>query len=398
MMITNSDYQLRIKKLQERCKKNGLDAFLITSEDNLYYITGKSCFPFERPFIVIIWTNKPPTYFLPRLELEHISVIPHIDDFVTYYEYPAPEKDSWPYVLGQLLNDCTKIGTDLYTRSEIFSFLGKKFEVEAYDWVYTMRYIKSDSELALMRKAAEYTRESMLDFLKNIRYGSIVLDSLNPAKKAQKKAFIDNKFIIDFLSSKFISAAWPAPKSSEPHSIPNPLSEFKDGPHVVVLSYRLDGYAIELERTFFTSQPTKEMREYFEHMMKAREIAFSMCKPGVASADIDDAVRNYLIDNGLVRNIIHRVGHGMGVSNHEGPFIAVGSNTILEEGMTFTIEPGIYFKGLGAFRHSDTILITKDGYENLTDVPDDIDSMIIDKKRGLVSLVKQSFLKRLIKN
>ena len=72
---------------------------------------------------------------------------------------------------------------------------------------------------------------------------------------------------------------------------------------------------------------------------------------------------------------LHRTGHGLGLGNHEAPWIAEGSDQVLEENMVISIEPGIYADGLGGIRHSDTILVTSDGYEILTESPTDMDSM-----------------------
>lgn len=397
-MISTNEYKKRLDYLKMKCVDKSVDAFLVTSEDNLYYLTGKACFPFERPFILIIWADKEPTYFIPRLELEHMSVIPHINDYVSYFEYPAPECNSWQQKLLELLSDTKILGTDLYTRSEIFSLLSKDHAIEAYDWAYNKRFIKSEDEIEMIRYVSSYVKEAMKDFIADIRYGSFALDSLNPAKKSSKQAFINHKFKLDALKTNFISVAWPAPYSAEPHSIPEITSKYLEGPHVMVLSYKLNGYATELERTFFTNKPSEEMKRYYGYMMKARKLALSMLKPGVLLSDIDLAVRELLKSKGLENHIIHRVGHGMGVSNHEGPFVALGSKTILEKGMVMTIEPGIYFEGLGAFRHSDTIVITKTGYENLTDFPDDIESMTITKKMNPLDKLKQVYMKRIIKS
>ena len=257
-MITKEEYLERYKKIQTRCKGEGLDAFLITSDDNLYYMTGKSCMPFERPFVVIVWPDKPATYMLPLLEREHMSAIKHIEDFVTYYEYPAPEELSWKTVLGKLLNGCKHIGTDLFTRSEIFSFLSEGMKVEALDWMYTQRYIKSDAEIELMSAIAEYTKKAMAGFIKSIRYGSLTIDSLNPASKAQQKALIDRKFDVDYYALKFQSAAWPAPKSAEPHSIPNILTEYREGPHV--LSFPTASTAMPSSLNEPSSHPSQQAR------------------------------------------------------------------------------------------------------------------------------------------
>lgn len=396
-MIKSSEYISRIKKIAERCRQEDLDAFLVTSGDNLYYLTGKSFMPFERPFILIVHADGTTTFLLPKLELEHLQVIKHIDRFETYYEYPSPKEESWPNRLTELMKDVEKVGTDLYTRSEIYEYLKQGCQVHCFDWVYTQRYIKSAAEVEMLRETAKYVRRSMQDFLKTVRRGTMVLETLAPGKKAQKQALIDRKFDVDFLAYNFLCGGWPGAQSAEPHSIPYPLGQFKDGPNVMIMTYRIDGYAVELERTFFTSRPTEEERKRYTHMMEARKIALSLCRPGVKTHDIDKAVRDYLFTQGYESNIIHRTGHGMGVSNHEGPFLAVGSETILEPGMVLTVEPGLYFKGHGAYRHSDTIVITDDGYECLTDIPTDIDSQTILKSAGLALSIKRMILKRMVK-
>lgn len=396
-MIALTEYMLRIERLKEKCRANSVEAFLVCQEENLYYLTGKSCFPFERPFILIIWADKEATFLIPRLELEHLSVIEHIKDFRTYYEYPTVESKNWINGLGDILSDVNRIGTDQYTRSEIFEEVLKLGETKVYGWVYEMRFTKSVSEQKMIKEIAEVAKASMLDFLSCIRYGDLALDSLEPGKKAFKQVCIDKKFQLDFYASNFQSAAWPAPMSAKPHMIPNVLNTYKEGPHVMILSYKLNGYAVELERTFFTEKPSAACIKIFMEMMNAREMALSMCKPGTACSDIDKTVRNYLIEEGYEKNIIHRVGHGMGVSNHEGPFVSEGSETILEEGMVVTIEPGLYFEGLGGFRHSDTVLITSSGYNILTNVPTDIDFLTCEKRRSFKSIVKQAMLKRVLK-
>ncbi|MCP4749418.1 MAG: M24 family metallopeptidase, partial [Proteobacteria bacterium] len=75
--------------------------------------------------------------------------------------------------------------------------------------------------------------------------------------------------------------------------------------------------------------------------------------------------------------ILHRTGHGFGITGHEGPYLAVGYDQELEPGMLVSVEPGIYIPGLGGFRHSDTVLITDDGYVKLTDSPDSLEELTI---------------------
>ncbi len=88
----------------------------------------------------------------------------------------------------------------------------------------------------------------------------------------------------------------------------------------------------------------------------------------------------------MKENFLHRTGHGIGLGNHEGPYVAEGDKTILQENMVVSIEPGIYIEGIGGFRHSDTVRITKDGYQILTKCPDDIESMTFTKSRPIQKL------------
>lgn len=160
--------------------------------------------------------------------------------------------------------------------------------------------------------------------------------------------------------------------------------------------FRINGYASECERTFFIGEPTDESQEHFHHMMKAREKALSVVRPGVRCSDVDTEAKSYLIANGYGDNLLHRTGHGIGLGNHEAPWIAEGSDQILEENMVISIEPGIYIDEVGGFRHSDTVLVTACGYELLTTFPVDMDSMTI-RNPSRFARVKGSIIKRSLK-
>lgn len=82
-------------------------------------------------------------------------------------------------------------------------------------------------------------------------------------------------------------------------------------------------------------------------------------------------------ERGLGELLLHRTGHGIGLGNHEEPWLAEGDDRPLEPGMVVSVEPGLYVEGIGGFRHSDTILVTEDGYEILTRAPTDIDSLTL---------------------
>ena len=105
----------------------------------------------------------------------------------------------------------------------------------------------------------------------------------------------------------------------------------------------------------------------------------ALVKPGIECADIDVAANGYLKERGYGDFLLHRTGHGIGLSNHEGPWLAEGNEEILQEDMVISIEPGIYMPDIGGIRHSDTVLVTKDGAESLTKYPTDLESLMISR-------------------
>jgi Xaa-Pro dipeptidase len=112
-------------------------------------------------------------------------------------------------------------------------------------------------------------------------------------------------------------------------------------------------------------------------MREARKRAFALVRPGAPCAEIDAAANGFLRDEGYGDRLLHRTGHGFGLSTHEGPWVAAGSEEVLEPGMLISVEPGIYLPGTGGVRHSDTVLVTGDGYESLTRYPTDLESLTL---------------------
>jgi Xaa-Pro dipeptidase len=106
-------------------------------------------------------------------------------------------------------------------------------------------------------------------------------------------------------------------------------------------------------------------------------LAYEMAKPGAVLEEIDRRVRQVLIDAGYGSRILHRTGHGLGITGHEAPYLALGDSRRLVSGMVVSIEPGIYIPGQGGYRHSDTVLVTETGNIKLTDAPDTLEALTI---------------------
>lgn len=372
--------QDRVKRLQKYVGEKGLDAMLITSKDAIFYLSGASYDPVERPFIVILRPEGVPSLVVPRLEYEHMMKVEGFGEIRYYFEYPSVAGQNWYDFVNMELGEKAVIGIEPSLPSSYRELIKAK-ETVIVDYIDTMRLVKDASEIEAIRLACKWTDEGMKKLHEGLYRGESVIEATMHARDIQTGVVKTTDF--NYMTSSFLTAAWPAPKSSQPHSLPDLASRMGDGPIVLMSFNRVNGYASENERTVFLGEPCDRDRKLFDHMMKAREIALSMVKPGTRCEDIDIATQDYFKSLGYGDAIRHRTGHGIGLGNHEAPFLSAGGDHVLEENMVISIEPALYFDDIGGFRHSDTVLVTKDGYEILTHYPVDLDSLIVKDARVL---------------
>jgi Xaa-Pro dipeptidase len=244
-----------------------------------------------------------------------------------------------------------------------------------------MRLVKSPPEIEMLRHAARYAMTAVQQVIASSYYGVSLLELFSLGRNITMMMLKEVGY--DAVLSSVLVGAWPAPGSALPHNVPSVSTILRDGPHIALALIRTHGYCAECERTYFLSPPFPEVKDAFAAMNEARRKAFELLKPGVTCQEVDEAANGYLRSQGFGDQLLHRTGHGFGLSTHEGPWIAAGCNTVLEPNMLVSIEPGIYLPGVGGIRHSDTILITTDGYEILTPYPVDLETLTIKEKRRL---------------
>ncbi len=396
-MITNREYLKRLISLQKLISDNDLDCFIVSSQENIYYLTGATYKPLERPFFIIVRPSEEPIFLVPKLEEQHMMKAA-IGKTISYWEFPAPEGLNWYDKLAEIIRNCKKIGIEpslpVQHKNILLknSFL-KDIRMTSMPLVEKLRIIKSPPEIEMIKIASNYAVKGMKLIFDNAYFGASVLEMFSLSKDLQIEVIKKGNFTP--LDTEFLTACWPAPFSALPHGIPKISDKLKDGPIVGMSFHRINGYAAECERTFFLKDPTNEEKEFFEIMITAREKALSEIRADVYATNIDNIVSDYLKDMGMKKYLLHRTGHGIGLGNHEAPWIAEGSSDILKENMVISIEPGIYIPEIGGFRHSDTVLVKKNGYEILTNFPTDLKSMIITKKR-LLKKVKGKMVQKVL--
>ncbi len=320
------------------------------------------------------------TTLVPKLEHEHMKRKTHNiadQDIRTYWDYPAPPGRGWPDAIRQLIGNDKEIGVEPTLPQEIAVEL-KGYTTRVAPLVERLRLIKSDTEIALIRRAARYADLGVQRLLAASYSGATVAEGFAETRLVTSRIIreVDDW---DPVTTKVVMATWAAPRSAMPHSIPDLNDRLREGPHVALVLTRVNGYAAECERTYFTVPPSDEVREAFAAMTEARRIAFGMIRPGVLCSELDAAVNDYLGKEGYSGEDrrLHRTGHGIGLGNHEAPWIAEGNEDRLAENMVISVEPGIYLPGVGGVRHSDTVLVTRDGHETLTRSPIALSSLVI---------------------
>ena len=382
----------RINKMQKCMKDEGLDVFIVSTQDSIYYLSGASYVPIERPFIIFVRQEGAPSLLVPQLELEHMRSIDGFQEITSYFEFPSIQGENWYDRINAMLNENERVGIEPDFSVGKTRFLKAK-EIVPSDIITSIRMIKTPDDIEAIRATAKITDDGMRRLHQGLYGGQSVIETVMPAKKLQTGVISTGYY--DYLNCSFLTAGWPAPKSSQPHSVPDFHTRMGKGP-IVLMSYnRVNGYAAECERTVFLGEPSPEERKLYDIVMEARTLAFEMVKPGTRCSDIDLATQELFKSKGYGDHIIHRTGHGIGLGNHEQPWISAGSDDVLEENMVISIEPALYFPEIGGFRHSDTVLVKKDGYELLTKYTDKLDELIVRDSRVL-SKLKGWFIRKAI--
>jgi Xaa-Pro aminopeptidase len=350
----------------------------------IQYYTGFSFLSNERPVVVVVGDEL--TAFVPRFEVERAEEEGHFDRIESYPEYPGPEHPM--RILARILDGPLAADQDGYPG--ILGYEGPALSEVTGAPVQTVQpfiesqlRVKSPAEVELIRESGrwcshahrllqQYSTAGATEAEASLRAGQeatlAMLQELGPEYAAQLGS--QDGATAGYRGQIGRRSAWA-------HAVAHNIT-FQPGDMLVSeTAAPVWGYNAELERGMVVGEPTDEQRELFDHTVAAQQVAFDAFQTAKTCADVDQAVFSYMEENGIRDLWRQHTGHGIGLRNHESPFLDVGDHTPLEPGMVFTIEPGVYKEGLGGFRHSDTVLVTPGGIEILTDYPRDLDSLII---------------------
>jgi Xaa-Pro dipeptidase len=368
-----AEMQARKDKVMAEMAVQGYDAVVIFDPDNVFWLTQFANFVHERPFILVMDKQGTLNFVVPKIESTHVNSrkVGEVN-LIEYIEFPAAIGQDWKTIFTQTVADYSRVGFEENAPYFVVEALGQRGSVTPI--VEEARFTKSPYELARINYACELANETFEELLALAKPGLGAMESNKILTSSFMSKIYTNDPMTNYLATRVGVVVQSPNVSHDPHNYTNfmAMDMVEGGPHVAVVNSVVNGYGTEVERTFFLGHVPENCVKPYEVMMEARAIAFDLCKPGESMHDVDAAVYQHLCKHGYGDNFLHRTGHGIGVTGHEGPFLAMGYDRVIEPNMVFTIEPAIYIPGIGGFRHSDTIITSDSGIINLTPIRDSL--------------------------
>lgn len=360
----------------------GIDVSLVFEPDNQYYLTGFKAITYSRPILTVV-TGDSVEMILPGLEELHAEAKAEVDTLHVYYEHPEAAWSGISYRdhLYPLLKKygAARVGIEIDSvNSGLYTELVER-GYEALDIgeaVKEMRYVKDANELRLIEEAGRLSDVALGGSLDNARVGisELEFDAYGDRILLEEAARAHPDTVVGYED-------WTASgvkRSVMPHLASN-TRKFQPG-DVVIHSRQvwLDGYRAENERTFTVGHVSERVKDLFKVAVEAHMAGLETIRAGIPAKEVDLAARKIVQRAGYADYSVHRLGHGIGLSEHEEPYLRFDSELILQEGMCFTIEPGLYVPGVAGFRHSDTVVVTGGGARVVTSYARDVDELSFD--------------------
>lgn len=343
-------------------KELGYSAMLIEPGANMTYFTGIEWARSERLFAFILPQTGKAVVIAPGFEQQRAEdQVGGRFDIRVWQENESPEA-----LVAGVLKDwgvaSGKLGVDGSARTFVFNELALAAPMvhlaTAEAITNACRGVKSPHEIEIMRFANQITLEAYRAAFKTLKVGMTQAELAQNVSAEMKKLGYQGGALVLFGES-----------SAYPHGLPKPRSLAENQVVLVDGGLSVHGYQSDMTRTVVFGTPSDEAHKVFEIVHEAQRRAVEFAGPGKKCGDVDAVARKVITDAGYgpdYRTFTHRLGHGIGLEGHEWPYLVRGSQIVLQPGMTFSDEPGIYQYGKFGIRLEDILAITETGAEMMT--------------------------------
>ncbi|MEO8556552.1 MAG: Xaa-Pro peptidase family protein [Actinomycetota bacterium] len=367
-MAARFDLAARMEGARNGLLASGFDALLVTPGADLRYLTGYDALPLERLTCLVVPARGEPSLVVPALEELAAQASPVSGLGVRIV--PWQESEDAVALVSSLLGDNIAISAPTVALDDhmwaekvlkLRAAMPHAHQVVAGPLLQQLRMRKSTAEVQALRSAGEAidrVHARMAEWLRAGRtereVGRDIADAIISEGHVQ----------VDFV----IVAS--GPNGASPHAeVSDRVLEAGDTVVVDIGGTTEAGYCSDETRTYSLGTPPAEVSDYFAVLLRAQLAACEHARPGVSAESVDAAARDIIAAAGYGEAFLHRTGHGIGLETHEEPYIVAGNSTVLEPGMAFSIEPGIYLPGRHGARIEDIVAITETGCERLNQRP-----------------------------
>ena len=353
----------KLDRIRHFLNENKAGLAIVSDPVTVNYLTGFDCDPHERQMFLFVYENREPALFVPALEVARASAL--LDFPVFGY---VDSENPWQKIKAGLASTDSPIIYAEFDNLNVTKFQGLQTVFEGRfenltPFIQKMRVIKSADEIQKMIVAGDYADKAV-----NIGFDNISLDVTETDIIAQIEFGIKR---LGYEMS-FETMVLTGNNAANPHGSPGSYPIEIDALRLFDLGCMVNGYASDLTRTVAVGKPDDFKKEIYHLTLEAQQAALDMIKPGVTASEVDAAARNVIEKAGYGEYFNHRLGHGIGMDVHEFPSIMEGNDLVIEEGMCFSVEPGIYIPEKVGVRIEDCGYVTKDGFEVFTHTPKEL--------------------------
>ena len=353
----------RAARVRSRFDDAGIDALLVTHLPNVRYLTG-----FTGSSAMLLVTTDALVFTSDgryRTQAGEQLALSAVDARIEIGATTAQQREA----IAAALAPASRVGLEAHSvtwaQQREFAHLLDGHELVATDGlVERVRRVKEPAEVARIRAACAIADDALAALLPRLADGPTERDfALDLEVEMRRRGASGNSF------DPIVAAG---PNGAKPHARPS-VRPIEPGELVVIdFGCIVDGYCSDMTRTVSVGDPGPEARRVWDVVRESQWAGREAVRAGADCAEVDRACRDVIVDAGWGEQFVHGTGHGVGLEIHEEPRVAASARDTLEPGSVVTVEPGVYLPGVGGVRIEDTVVVTPDGADPLTEFPKEL--------------------------
>ncbi|MCE9646549.1 MAG: Xaa-Pro peptidase family protein [Chloroflexi bacterium] len=360
----------RLNNLTASLRTSNLDAVILNPGPTLTYLTGVDFHLMERPVVLFVAPGHDPVLVLPELEMLKVDMFPYKVQAFAYGETPSEWDAAFRKAAQALGLDGKRIGVEprqlrLLDFGHVKAGAPEAEYPDASAVLTGLRLKKDKAEVDKMYRAVRIAQDALEATIPLIKIGMTERE-------------LSSELVIQLLRKgsdpelPFSPIVSGGPNGANPHASPSDRKLQAGDLLVVDWGAGYEHYISDLTRTFAVGEVDDECRKIHKIVQEANAAGRAAGRPGVPCANVDIATRDVIEKSGYGKYFTHRTGHGIGMEGHEDPYMRGDNMQLLEPGMAYTVEPGIYLPNRNGVRIEDNMVITENGADCLSDMPREI--------------------------